>query len=106
MFFSIIKCNVFDFLLFDLDVQGAKKLKNLYRGQAQTIFIEPPSIEVLEQRLKGRATDGDSVIQERLENAKKELKQKDDFDFIVINDDFERAYNDLKVVILGIMENK
>jgi guanylate kinase len=95
-----------EFLLFDLDVQGAKEIKHLYGGDAQTIFIEPPSIEALEKRLKARATDAEEVIQERLNNAKAELAQKDDFDYCVLNDDFDQAYTDFKKVVTEIMGKK
>lgn len=91
------------FLLFDLDVQGCDQIKEIYGDEAQVIFIEPPSREELEKRLKGRGTDDAEVIAERLNNSLKELERKDDFDFNVVNDDIERAYNNLKEVILKIM---
>lgn len=92
-------------LLFDLDVQGCDSIKEIYGDKAKVIFIEPPSVEELERRLLQRATDSDTVIQERLNNAKKELTRKDDYDFKVVNDEFDRAYIDLKNVILEILES-
>lgn len=94
------------YLLFDLDVQGCDQIKELYGDEAQVIFIEPPSPAELEKRLKGRGTDHPEVIAERLRNSLKELERKNDFDFNVVNDDIERAYQDLKHVILQIMVNK
>lgn len=87
------------YLLFDLDVQGCDSIKKLYGDEARVIFIEPPSVEALEERLLNRATDSKEVIQERLKNALEELKRKDDFDYNVINDNIDRAYENLKGVI-------
>ncbi len=92
------------FLLFDLDVQGAKAIKEIYGQKAQTIFIEPPSVAALEERLKKRGTEPDHVIELRLKNAIKELEQKEHFDFIVLNEEFNQAYNDFKKVVKKIME--
>jgi guanylate kinase len=91
-------------LLFDLDVQGAKAIKKIYGERAHVIFIEPPSVGVLEQRLKKRATDSQDVIDERLENAKRELEQKDDFDYKILNDDFDRAYYNFKSLVEKIKD--
>ena len=93
-----------EFLLFDLDVQGCDSFKKIYGDDAKIIFIEPPSVEELEKRLLARATDDHAVIQERLNNAKKELKRADHFDYKVVNDDFDRAYADLKKVVMEIIE--
>ena len=82
-------------LLYDLDVQGADQMKEIFKEKAQVIFIEPPSVETLERRLKGRGTDSADVINERLSNAKRELLRKNDYDYLVKNDDFEQAVNDL-----------
>lgn len=93
------------FLLFDLDVQGCDQIKELYKDEAQIVFIEPPSPEELEKRLKGRGTDDPEVIAERLKNSLAELKRKDDYDFNVVNDEIDRAYSDLKEVIQKIIES-
>lgn len=90
-------------LLFDLDVQGCDSMKKIYGDEARIIFIEPPSVEELEMRLKKRATDAEHVIQERLKNARKELERKDDFDYSIINDDFERASQKLTNVVKEII---
>ena len=90
-------------LLFDLDVQGCDSVKEIYGAKAKVIFIEPPSVEELERRLMQRATDPGDVIQERLTNAKNELKRKDDFDYKVVNDDFDKAYTHLKSVVLEVL---
>lgn len=92
-----------DNLLFDLDVQGCDQMKEIYGDEANIIFIEPPSVEELERRLKGRGTDNPDVIAERLKNSISELKRKDDYDFNVINDNFDKAYVDLKFVVEKIL---
>ncbi len=90
-------------MLFDLDVQGADAMKKIYGQGAQVIFIEPPSIEELEHRLKVRGTDTPKVIQERVENARKELKRKADYDHLIMNDDVEKAYKKLKTIVERIL---
>jgi len=96
--------NAGESLLFDLDVQGCDSLKEIYGDEAQVIFIEPPSVAELENRLLQRATDSNEVIMERLGNAKKELERKNDYDFNIINDDIERAYNELNQIVTGIIQ--
>lgn len=90
-------------MLFDLDVQGADAIKKIYGDRAQVIFIEPPSIEELEKRLRVRGTDPDKVILERVENARKEIKRKNDFDYLILNDDVERAYALLNALVAKIL---
>lgn len=90
-------------MLFDLDVQGADAMKKIYGQDAQVIFIEPPSIEELEKRLKSRGTDSEKVICERIINARKELLRKNDFDHIIMNDDVEVAYHKLKTLVQRIL---
>lgn len=90
-------------MLFDLDVQGADSMKKIYGVDAHVIFIEPPSIEELEKRLRARGTDSDKVITERIRNARSELQRKNDFDFVVLNDDVEKAYQKLKELVKRIL---
>ena len=92
-------------LLFDLDVQGADNMKRVFGDEAKAIFIAPPSIEALEERLRGRGTVSEDVIKLRLENAKGELSRRDDYDFVVVNDDLSKAYSDLKAVVEGILQS-
>ncbi len=93
-----------DAMLFDLDVQGADAMKRIYGDQAQVIFIKPPSLEALEKRLRGRGTDSDEVIRERLKNARSEILRADDYDHLVINDDVTKAYQDLKRIVSSLLE--
>lgn len=92
-------------LLFDLDVQGCDSIKKIYGDTAEVIFIEPPSVDELEKRLRQRATEPSHVIEERLKNAKSELTRKDDFDHTIINDDFEHAYTKLKEKVIKIINS-
>ena len=91
-------------MLFDLDVQGADAMKNIYGKEAHVIFIEPPSIEELEKRLRIRGTDADKVITERIANARRELERKHDFDFLILNDDVDQAYVKLKAAVERILK--
>lgn len=91
-------------LLFDLDVQGCDSIKKIYGDEAKVIFIEPPSVEELQKRLLIRGTDSEEVINERVSNAKKELTRKDDFDYNIVNDDFDKAYEKLFVVVSKIVQ--
>lgn len=90
-------------LLFDLDVQGTDSLKSYFGKRAQIIFISPPSVDELEKRLKNRGTENTQIINIRLTNAKKELLRKNDFDFLIYNDDIENAYRKLFDITQGIL---
>lgn len=89
-------------ILLDVDVQGALAIKKILPQDTSTIFIEPPSIKELEERLIKRGLDSIEIIQERLKNAEKELKLKDKFDYKVLNDDLEKAYKRLNELIKKI----
>jgi len=82
-------------LLFDLDVQGTDSMRAHFGDQSRIIFISPPSVEELEKRLRHRGTENTQVINLRLLNAQKELLRKNDFEFLIYNDDIEKAYKRL-----------
>jgi len=88
-------------VLLDLDVQGADSMKKAFPEESVTIFIEPPSLEELKKRLLNRGTESIEVIEERVSNAEKELEKKDEYDHIVLNDDVDRAYQDLKDIMIS-----
>lgn len=90
-------------LLFDIDVQGADSFKEHFQGQANIIFIEPPSIDELKKRLYARATDPEEVIKRRLKNAESELKKRYDYNYCVKNDDILRARQELQGIITDIL---
>lgn len=85
-------------VLFDLDVQGTDSLKLHFGTLANVVFISPPSVEELEKRLRHRGTENTKVINLRLLNARQELLRKEDFDFLIYNDDLEKAYTKLKEI--------
>ena len=90
-------------LIFDLDIQGTDSMKQFFPDQTAAIFIRPPSYEVLKSRLMGRGTETEEALKVRLENARKELKRADDYDYVIVNDDIEHAYNELKNLIIKIL---
>jgi guanylate kinase len=88
-------------LLFDIDYQGGRQLRQKFPGDVVLVFILPPSIQELERRLRRRATDSDEVIARRLRVAREELRHYDEYDYLVMNDDIERAYDVLRAVYLS-----
>lgn len=78
-------------VVFDLDVKGGCNIKRFYGDRALSIFIQPPSINALRQRLVGRATDAPEVIEDRLARASYELTFAPQFDRVVVNDDLDKA---------------
>lgn len=86
-------------MLFDIDWQGAKQLKEKMRGDIVSIFILPPSMKELKQRLKRRAEDQESAIEMRLKNARTEIEHWTEYDFVVINDDLDRAFGEVRSIV-------
>ena len=82
----------------DIYVQGAMQIKKL-RPETLTIFVTPPSLLELENRLRSRGTDSDEVIRSRLETAERELILKDHYDYVVVNDEVERAASEISDLI-------
>jgi guanylate kinase len=78
-------------VVFDVDVVGGCNIKKFYGDRALSVFIQPPSLEVLRERLEGRGTDEASVIESRLAKAEFELGFANKFDIVIINDDLEEA---------------
>ncbi len=87
-------------MLFDIDVQGASQLA-LTLPQACFVFIFPPSLQVLEERLRNRGTESEESIATRMENARKEMLQAHWFQAWIINDDLEKAYGQLRAFYLS-----
>jgi len=77
-------------LLLDIDVQGAKEIRK-HLPEAVSIFVMPPSIKVLEERLRRRGTESEEHIQRRLKNATEEIRHSRDYDYLVVNDDLAAA---------------
>lgn len=87
-------------IIFDIDVQGAAQLKETM-GQGSYVFIFPPSREALVGRLTGRGTDSADVVARRLANADREIADSHWFDHWIVNDDLDRAYNQLRAIYLA-----
>lgn len=85
--------------LLDIDVQGGLQVIEDWGPQVCSIFVLPPSFEVLEQRLRGRGTDDEAAIATRLTNAVREVAQADRYTFWVVNDDLDRALADLRAIV-------
>ena len=85
-------------IILEIDFQGAVQIKKLYPNSV-TIFILPPSLPELHARLEKRGEDSPEVIELRMKNAEVEMAQVDKFDFVIINDLFERALVDLKSIV-------
>ena len=86
-------------VLFPIDVQGAMSLKKLYPDRVLLLFIRPPSMEVLQKRLVGRNDESLPSIETRLHNAYNELEWSKSFDYQIVNDDLNRAYQELKQIL-------
>ena len=88
-------------VLFDIDWQGGRQLKQQFAADAVMIWILPPSLGALEERLKHRATDAPEVIARRLEMAKRELEMYGLYDYLVVNDVLDVAYDRVRAVYLA-----
>lgn len=86
-------------MLFDIDWQGAKQLKEKMRGDIVSIFILPPSMGELKARLKRRAEDQDAVIETRLRNAREEIEHWGEYDYVVVNEDLDRAFGEVRAIV-------
>ena len=89
--------------IFDVDVQGGINLKKTFGDKALSIFVMPPSIEVLEKRLRRRKTEGEEKIQMRLSKVQSELKTAKQFDKIIVNDNLEIALQESKRVVVEFL---
>ncbi|MBR5830652.1 MAG: guanylate kinase [Tidjanibacter sp.] len=86
-------------ILFDVDVKGGVRLKDIFGEQALSIFVMPPSIEELRRRLEGRATDTPEKIEQRIGKAAEEIGYAERFDLTIINDDLEAAVEQVRRVV-------
>ncbi|HET6528818.1 MAG TPA: guanylate kinase [Balneolaceae bacterium] len=87
------------FPLLDIEVKGALNVKNIYGSDCISIFIQPPSIDALEQRLIKRGTETLISVENRLKRAEEEMSFAKNFDYVVVNDDLETAYKEVKAII-------
>lgn len=89
--------------MFDVDVEGGIRLKALLGDHIRTVFVQPPSLAVLEARLRGRATDSEADIARRLAKAGQELERAVHFDEVIVNGDLDTAASDLQRVTLDFL---
>jgi guanylate kinase len=93
------------FVLLDIEIKGALNVQNIYGDECLSLFIQPPSFEVLKQRLRARETETEKTLALRLERARKELTYADKFDQTIINDDLETAYGEVKQAVSEFMNS-
>ncbi|NOZ68168.1 MAG: guanylate kinase [Deferribacteres bacterium] len=87
-------------IILDIDVHGARQLKSTW-DNAVYIFVLPPSMQILRKRLTGRKTESAERIKERLDNARAEIAGYRDYDYIIINDKLEKAYDELESIVIS-----
>lgn len=88
-------------LLFDVDFQGGRRLQQKFADDIVLVFILPPSLGELERRLRSRGTDAPEVIERRLRMAIEEIRHYRDYDYVIVNDDLDRAYDALRAVYVA-----
>lgn len=93
-------------VVFDVDVEGGIKLKHLFGKEALAVFVMPPSLSVLEQRLRKRSTEAEDSIQKRLGKAKGELKKAVAFDVVLLNENLEKACRDAHQLVADFVQKQ
>ncbi len=93
-------------VVFDVDVKGGLSIKRLYGNDALAVFIKPPSMQVLEQRLRKRSTEDEESLKKRLARAEEELSFESRFDVTLINDDLEKAKKEIVEVVKQFVEKE
>lgn len=91
-------------ILFDIDVKGALNIKRQYGDSAFAIFVQPPSLEILKERLRRRKSENDESLTKRMERAEYEMSFADKFDTVVVNDNLEHAVEEAKQKIGRFLE--
>ena len=91
--------------LLDVDVKGGINVQQLYPYNSLSLFIEPPSIDELERRLRARGTESEASLQARISKANYELSFKEQFDHIILNDDLERACAEAQDVVSNFLQS-
>ena len=93
-------------VIFDVDVIGGLNLKRIFGDQALSIFVQPPSYEELEKRLRFRSTETEDKIRQRMEKANTELSFAKDFDIVLVNDDLEAACEKAKKLVESFLNKE
>ncbi|MCB9275178.1 MAG: guanylate kinase [Lewinellaceae bacterium] len=87
------------FIIFDIDVKGALNIKRLYQDKALAVFVRPPSIQALRQRLQGRSTEDEATLRKRMARAEHEMAYEDRFDLALVNDSLEEALKKAEQIV-------
>ena len=95
--------NIEKTVIFDVDVAGGINIKKQYPSECLSIFIMPPSIEVLKERLKNRGSESEESLAKRLSKAEEEISQNQEFDMVILNDDLQIACAETKKVIINFI---
>jgi len=93
-------------VIFDVDVYGGLNLKELFGTKALSIFINVPSVVELEKRLRSRATESNEAIEMRIKKAMQEIGTKDNFDVIILNDNLQKAQQEIVDLVQAFIKNK
>ena len=93
-------------VIFDVDVYGGINIKRQFGDNALSVFVMPPSMEILEERLRKRATDDEASLGKRLEKARHEIGKAGEFDIVLRNDDLDRATEEAKQIVAGFLHEK
>ena len=93
-------------VILDIDVQGARQVMDKVREKVFFVFIAPPSLQELEKRLANRGTESESVISTRLKNAHDEMKSLEHYDYVIVNEQVDRAVEVLKSIIIAERSRK
>ncbi len=88
-------------VILDIDTQGAQQIREKYRDRATFIFIMPPSMEILEERLRNRKSDREDEIERRMQRARDEMRDYTLYDYVIVNRDFEHALVEIRSVIIS-----
>ncbi|MDZ7780055.1 MAG: guanylate kinase [Gemmatimonadota bacterium] len=91
-------------VILDIDVQGARQVRDAM-PDAKLIFVLPPSVDVLSARLRARGTEGRDDVARRLRSAVDELRVAEEFEYVVVNDDFERCLEEIEAIVRGDVES-
>jgi guanylate kinase len=91
-------------VIFDVDVVGGLNLKKYFGDSALSIFVQPPSMEVLENRLRSRKTESEEKIQMRINKSFIEMKRANEFDYVLLNNDLEQAVSEIKTRVLHFIK--
>ncbi len=93
-------------IIFDVDVKGGINIKKQYPANSLALFVKPPSLETLRERLKKRSTETPESLKKRLEKAEYEMSFAGEFDTQIVNDSIDRAVNEASELVEGFIKNK